>query len=366
MNILIQLGHPAHFHFYKYTINNLQRDGHKVYILIKTKDILEQLLKDAGLPYVNIYSTVRKNSRLALVKAVSIRLWRIAKFTISHHIDLLTGSSTEIAQVAWLLRRHSVILGEDDAAVVPEFVALAKHFMDSYLTPDVCDMGPIDNRVTKYCGYQKMAYLQPKYFTPDKSVAAKYVDMTKPYFIIRFAQLKAYHDLHATATGITTEIAQNIIDLLLPHGNVYITSERELEPQFEQYRLNISILDIHHVLAFASIYIGDSQSMAAESGILGTPFIRYNDFVGRIGYLKDLEDNYNLGYGIKTSDTNRLYDTIKLLLDMPDREAVFMNRRKNLLNDKIDVTAFYTWFFENYPESKKIMKNNPDYQFNFK
>ena len=44
--------------------------------------------------------------------------------------------------------------------------------------------------------------------------------------------------------------------------------------------ININPLDIHHVMSFASIYIGDSQTMAAEAGVLGTPFIRFNDFVG--------------------------------------------------------------------------------------
>jgi hypothetical protein len=37
-----------------------------------------------------------------------------------------------------------------------------------------------------------------------------------------------------------------------------------------------------------------------------------------------------------------------------------------MLNEKIDVTSFLTWFIENYPESEKIMKDNPDYQLNFK
>lgn len=34
-----------------------------------------------------------------------------------------------------------------------------------------------------------------------------------------------------------------------------------------------------------------------------------------------------------------------------------------MLADKIDVTAFLVWFIENWPESFKIMKENPDYQF---
>ena len=122
-----------------------------------------------------------------------------------------------------------------------------------------------------------------------------------PFFIMRFASLNAHHD--SGIKGINTEIAQRLIDILAPHGTIYITSERPLEPQFEQYRIRINPLDMHHVMAFASLYIGDSQTMAAEAGVLGTPFIRFNDFVGRIGYLRELEDVYQLGYGIKASST---------------------------------------------------------------
>jgi predicted glycosyltransferase len=366
MNILIQLGHPAHFHLYKNTIKNLQRDGHQVYILIKTKDILEQLLIDAGLPYVNIYSKVRKKSKFAIIKATLTRLWRITLFTLRHHIDLLTGSSTEIAQVGWLLRRHSVILGEDDAAIIPEFISLAKPFMDSYLAPAACNMGKLEHRVTKYQGYQKLAYLHPNCFTPNRIIASKYVDLDRPYFILRFTNLRAYHDLHAAATGITTEIARKIISLLEPKGKVYITSERKLESELENYRLSINPLDIHHVLSYCSIYIGDSQSMAVESALLGVPNIRFNDFVGKIGVLNELENKYHLTIGIPASNPETLYKTLGEMLRNHHLKEEYQERRSIMLKDVIDVNAFYTWFFENYPASKKKMKDNPDYQLKFK
>jgi len=37
-----------------------------------------------------------------------------------------------------------------------------------------------------------------------------------------------------------------------------------------------------------------------------------------------------------------------------------------VLADNIDVTSFMVWFIENYPNSLKIMKDNPDYQWKFK
>ena len=56
MRVLFQLGHPAHFHLFKNTIADLQRDGHQTFILIRKKDILEDLLKEAG---IKVNSTKR-------------------------------------------------------------------------------------------------------------------------------------------------------------------------------------------------------------------------------------------------------------------------------------------------------------------
>lgn len=123
---------------------------------------------------------------------------------------------------------------------------------------------------------------------------------------------------------------------------------------------------MHHVMAFADLYIGDSQTMAAESGVLGIPFIRFNDFVGRIGYLREMEDVYQLGYGIKTNEVEKLYSTVSGLISMPDRKTVFQQRRQKMLAEKIDFASFLTWFIENYPQSKYDFRNNSFIQFTFK
>ena len=57
---------------------------------------------------------------------------------------------------------------------------------------------------------------------------------------------------------------------------------------------------------------------------------------------------------------------IEELLNTQNLKQEFQNRRQKMLADKIDVTAFMVWFVENYSQSVKIMKENPDYQYNFK
>ena len=137
------------------------------------------------------------------------------------------------------------------------------------------------------------------------------------------------------------------------------------DKKFEPFRLNIDPLDIHHVMSFADMFIGDSQTMAAESGVLGVPFIRFNDFVGRIGYLNQLENTYKLGFGINPSEPTHLLETISELLVMQDRKLVFQNRRKEMLYKNINVSSFLLWFIENYPGSITVIKNTPEFQNRF-
>ena len=106
-------------------------------------------------------------------------------------------------------------------------------------------------------------------------------------------------------------------------------------------------------MAFAGLYIGDSQTMAAEAGVLGVPFVRFNDFVGRIGYLNELENVYNLGFGIKPDEEEKLYQTVQNLLEMENRKEVFQQRRETMLSECINFADFLTNYIETYPTKKK-------------
>ena len=380
MNILLQLSHPAHFHYHHCAMLNWKEHGHKVIVVIKTKDILEQLVKNSGNPYYNINDKVHRGSKLGVLWDMIVRDWHILMICIREKINLLTGSSAEVAHIAWLLRKLGVCTGEDDAKVIPNYVKCTAPFLNENcirLCPTVCGSESMEKYTVHYPSYHELAYLHPNHFTADKSVVEGYgINTSKPYFILRFASLNAHHD--DGIRGINTEIAQRLIDVLSPHGQIYITSERELEPQFEPYRIRINPLDMHHVMAFASLYIGDSQTMAAEAGVLGTPFVRFNDFVGRIGYLRELEDGYQLGYGIhatplsedstirrndgslQPSGVEALYDAVNTLVAMPaeERRALYAERRERMLSEKIDYAKFLTWFIENYPQSQQQTREN--------
>ena len=386
MKILVYMGHPAHFYLYKNTIKQLREDGHQVEILIKKKDILQTLLDNQGWEYHNILQEGRKNSKLGMLIGMLKRAWRQNKFCAQYKPDILTGTSVENSYIGKLRHIPVINCNEDDAAVVPLYAKLSYPWADAILNPIVCNSGKWDSKATKYPSYQELAYLHPNHFTADAKVVTGYgIDVTKPYFVMRFASLHAHHD--NGIKGINTEIAERLVKILEPFGTIYITSERPLEPQFEKYRIKINPLDMHHVMAFASLYIGDSQTMAAEAGVLGIPFVRFNDFVGRIGYLRELEDKYELGYGIhasvlpadspirrndgflQPSGVEELYKRVEELVAMPSdqRRKLWSERRKQMLSDKVDCAKFLTYFIENDPNSIEEVKNaTPDFCSKFK
>lgn len=375
MRIGLFLGHPAHFHMLKNTAKALMENGNEVEFVIKKKDILENLLTKAGYTYTMIRED-RSNGLLGLIQSVLGMEKSMCSFLHKNKIDTLVGSTLSFASRV-IMHTNTIVMGEDDSDVVPKYAKMVYPFANAILTPSVCDNGKWNSKSTKYPSYHELAYLHPNHFTADKTIVENYgIDTSKPYFILRFASLNAHHD--DGIRGINTEIAQRLIDILSPHGQIYITSERELEPQFEPYRIRINPLDMHHVMAFASLYIGDSQTMAAEAGVLGTPFVRFNDFVGRIGYLRELEDVYQLGYGIhatplteestirrndgslQPSGVEALYNAVETLVAMPaeERRALYAERREKMLSEKIDYAKFLTWFIENYPQSQQQTREN--------
>ena len=344
MTVLVYLGHPAHFHLFKESIKNLQAKSHKVVIVIKSKDVLEKLLIDSHLPYINIAPKLKKNGKFALYVSLIKRIATLTKIILKYKPTKLAGSAAELAILGKLFRIPSYVFFEDDFEVVPKFAKIAGPLATYLVCPNCCSAWKWNAKKIGYDSYHELAYLHPNHFTPDSTKVEKIFDLKKRNFILRFAQLTAYHDVGKS--GIDTTIAQQLIDTLSPHGNIHITSERPLEPQFEKYRIQISPLDIHHALYFADMYIGDSQTMTAEAAVLGTPAIRFNDFVGGLAYLEELEHVYDLTYGIKTTEPEKLILKVNQLVETQNLKTEWANKRKYMLTKTIDFSEFIITLLE--------------------
>jgi predicted glycosyltransferase len=78
--------------------------------------------------------------------------------------------------------------------------------------------------------------------------------------------------------------------------------------------------------------------MSAEAGVLGTPYVRFNDFVGKLGYLEELENKYKLGFGFTSNQSDRMIEKVKELIN--EDKNVYDKYRENMLRDKINVAEY--------------------------
>lgn len=345
---LFYLGHPAHYHNISRVIENLAKKGHKVILIARGKDVLFDLLKD--LPYEIIYLKPRVGKgKFALIGTILKREWVIFRLALRFKPKMMVGTDIVITHIGKLLGIPSFVLNEDDAKEVPFLAKFGFKYATGVFSPNCCDNSPYEKNKIGYEGYHELAYLHPTYFTPNRSKIETLFGEQKQYFLLRFASLTAHHD--DGVAGINDKLAKEIIPILEKKGKVWITSERKLSEDFEKYRIAISPKDIHHALYFASLYIGDSQTMAAEAAVLGTPSLRFNDFVGKLGYLEELEHKYKLTIGVPTNQPEHLIEKIKEVVEDAESEKNWEERRKFMLAETIDVTKFWVEFFEKYKKA---------------
>lgn len=365
MKYFFLLNHPAHFHLFKNVIKILRTKGHLCFIYVRPKDVLENLLCEEGFDYkiLTLPSKKRKFIIGSSITGLLKKEYKLSKYVLKHKPDLLIGTDWAIVHVGRLFNIHSMVFNEDDTIATPEnkvFYPFAK----TLVLPECCDKSMWGKKRISYNGYHELAYLHPNRFTPDNNIVNEKLGTNKPFIIIRLVKLTASHDIGKKGLGLSI-----ILKLIKEYEKDYIfliSMEDITIPELEKYRFRFELILMHHFIANAALVISDSQTMIAEAAVLGTPSVRFNDFVGKISYLEELEHKYGLTYGIQTNKPDELMKKVNELLTMPDLKHVWKNKMCKMLKEKIDVTAFIGWFIENYPTSKITMRDNPDYQYKFR
>lgn len=361
MNILFDINHPAHVHLLRNAYFLLTASGHRVMVVVKEIPSAMRLLDLYGIPYTNIGKKDDALMKKGLDQLAYDR--RLLRLVRELGIEMGVGSSINIAHVSKLSKMKSIILDDDDDEVEPLFVKFGHPFADTILSP--ADTPRRSKKTVYVNAYHELAYLHPNRFTPDPSVLDDAgVTKGEPYFIMRFNAFKAHHDVGVV--GLTIENKRRLVKYLSSKGKVFITTERDIDDEFKPYQLEVSPEKAHSLMYYATMLVGDSQTMTSEAAVLGTPAIRCNTFVGRIHYLEEEEHEYGLTYGYRPEQSEEMFAKIEELLSMPNLKEEWQIRRQKMLSEKIDYARFLTWFIENYPESQKIMKENPEYQFRFK
>lgn len=355
MKILIDINHPAHVHYFKNTIKFLKNNNHEIIIVARDREFIGELLNDLNLTFIN--RGKGRNSIagkiLYMIKADFLYL----RLALKYKPDLFLSFSTPyIAQVASLLGLPHIALN-DTEHTDKIHSKLTYPFSSSIITPGNYQNDLGEKQVRINCVIENF-YIHKRNY--NKNIREDLnIEKNEKYVVLRFVSWNAHHDVGQSGLDIKTK--RDLISLLKIKYKILISSEDELPAEFKQYQLNISPEKIHDVLASASIFIGESATMASESALLGTAAVYINS-LPLMCYLK-LEQEAGILKHFKTSEGVVEYVS-NLVLDL---NLEISNKEKSDLMqlDFINPTNFLIWFIENYPKSTRIMKQNPNYQLNF-
>lgn len=339
MKILVDIGHPAHVHFFKNFIWGMQERGHELIITARDKDVALRLLKAYGIEYVVIGRAGR--GKTGLIKEWIGRDWGIYSIARRFHLDILTGIHNPcMAHVARLTGAKSIIFTDTEHAKVANWVTFP--FADVICTPS-CFKKDLGRKQIRYNGSHELAYLHPNYFQPDPSVLRELgLSENDRFIIVRFVSWGASHDIQQY--GFTNP--KEVISRLEPYARVLITSEAKLEADLEKYRITVPPEKLHDLLYYATLYIGEGATMATEAAILGVPSVYVSSLWEKMGNFIEIGGKYDLIHSFR--DAEEAIQEALELLQQSDSKQQWAKKREKLLADKIDVTQFMVDFTENY------------------
>jgi len=354
MKILIDIGHPAHVHLFRFFAEEMKSRGHAVLFTVREKEHETYLLKTFGLPYVSIgrhYGSLAGKSI-----GMTVSLFRMMKEALRFRPDIFLSHGSIIAAFTSLLTRRPHISLEDTGN--REQVRLYLPFTEAVLTSEAFhrDYG---KKQVRYNGFHELAYLHPSYFYPDKKFRSRLdARLNGKMIMVRFVSWNATHD--KSSKGLSDDEKRKLVKALSMKGRVFISAEGGLPDYLNEYRYPLAPETIHQALANADLFIGEGATMASECAMLGTPAIYINPQIA--GTINEQVRN---GLIFQYPGFSGVTEKADEILGMDNAEEVFRIQKEKMLAGKTDLTRLLIWFVENWPHSLETLRLKPDFQKDF-
>jgi predicted glycosyltransferase len=356
MKIVVDINHPAHIHFFKNMINQLSVKGHEILLTASDKDISIRLLERFGFPFIKLGSY----GTSLFSKAINLALldWRMYQAVKGFDPDIFLGAgSIRAAHISKLLKKPCIIF--EDTEHSREQYLLYAPFVDYIFTPSSFKRR-LGRKQFFYNGFHELAYLHPNSFTPNPEVLIEIGISEQDIFsVVRFISWSASHDIGQH--GIRDKI--KLVKTLERYGRVFVVAEGKEDPAWENYNIRVAPEKLHHLLYYASLYLGEGGTIAAEAAVLGTYAIHVSTTAKHCGIFTELQK-----YGLLDffdAEVEALPKALELL-KRPNIKIECRQNRNRLLKDKLEMTMFLVWLIESFPESIKIISVQPEFLDIFK
>jgi uncharacterized protein len=331
MNILVDVEHPAHVHYFRGLIKEVKSTGNNVIVTAVDKDVTFELLNLYKIPFISLgkHQTTLIGKVLALVRNEIKLLFIAIKFKPDVMISV---NSPYVAHIGFLMRKKVIGITDTEHATLSNYIT--NPFTTKILTPR-CFKLDYGSKHKRFNGYLEMLYLKD-YKADDSIFEILGIQRDQKYSILRFISWDAMHD--KGHSGISEEVKYKALDRLLYYGHVFISAEGELPNSLEKYRLNIPLDRMHDALYFSELFFGESGTMATESALLGTPSVRVSTLSKLLGNFDELCNVYRL-ISFFDNGEEGLNRCVEILEDNKSKEK-WKRKSREVFKEKDDVLCF--------------------------
>ena len=341
MKILININHPAHVHYYRNFIRQMEAKGDQFCVINRDDKMINQLLDYYGIEHtIRNKRPEKKGTIPSLMNLLRMILWCIRK-SFSFHPDMYMGfASSACAITSFLFRKPSILI--DDTEHNSMTHKLYMPVCTKVLTPFYFkkDLGNKDKQI-RFNAYVEQLYLHSAYYKCDEGILKELNVRPKEYVIIRYVAYDAHHDLKVHP--ISEETKKNIVKEISKRYRVFVSLEKSVKaPFYDDYILKISPEKMHDLEANAKFMVAEGATMASEAFLLGVPYLYLNPLL--VGYI-DYQCIHYPNRCFKTTDGDQAMKIVSRLMDIKiDSEE----ERRMVEKETINPTEYLVDFMEDY------------------
>lgn len=327
MNIVFDIGHPAHINFFKNAIFKLHKEGHRIEIFgLKRGKIPDILYREFPHFNIKIVGRHRNNIFSIIFEANIFKFIFLFANLICKDVDVgVSVGSFTLGACLKILNKKNIQFDDD-----PES---SQNLFFEKLTADEIHIPPIMDKVGKFVifnGLKEWAYLSPKYFEPNISILSSYNIEPHNYLFLREVSSGSLNYLDQGSFTIAF-FANKLNSNFKVIFSLEDKSKRSFYPQ-NWILLEEPVPDIHSLMYYSRVVISSGDSMAREGAMLGRPSIYCGK---RIMKANNIMKKRGVLFQIEPKEVPEFLNEIIFgKINIPLQEKL----RENLLNEWDDVT----------------------------
>jgi len=268
MNIICDIGHPAHVNFFKSALIRLSEEGHTVTIIGlnrgRLQDIIRREFRDFRIRFVGKH----RGGKLSIVFEANVAKFLHLLYILRNEkcdIGISVGSIT-LGLALKFYGKPNIQFDDDPERKLNVFLEKLTS-TELYFPPVTSPNGKI--RIMN--SLKEWAYLSPEYFSPDKQVLKEYNLSPYRYLFVREISTKSFNYNRQHPFAVATFAHK------LP-SRFKVVFSLEDKSALSQYPpdwilLEEPVRDIHSLIYYSKVAISSGDSIAREGALLGVPSI---------------------------------------------------------------------------------------------